>query len=89
MSQKASEKDIKQYVENQFLKQLKNKELLYKDNLIEIGSMGHREDNVYRLTCYLTPEFNTSLEDITIKNDDSIKVSYEPHRSFEIERKKQ
>ena len=34
---------------------LKNKELLHKDSSIEIGCMGYREGNSYKITCYLTP----------------------------------
>ena len=36
-------------------KQLKNKELFFKDRTMEIGCMGHRDKNKYTLACFITP----------------------------------
>lgn len=46
--------------------QMKNKELLYKDQFIEIGYMGHLEGNTYTVACFITPEGNFSLIELGI-----------------------
>ena len=44
---------------------LKSKELMFKDDLIEIGSMSKREDRSLNVIFYITPE--EDLESLTVK----------------------
>ena len=68
---------------------LKNKELLHKDELLEIGCMGYREGSAYKITCYLTPEEDMVLLKIGVESDDNLSIKYDVQPNLKIGKRAQ